>query len=216
ETRVESARASGHGAEELGAPMNERIRVGELRMRKAARACWIATAVLGAIVLLAPAAGAITYALRGYVVGNGGGIPAGASTRIYGTLGQAAVGGSAGASNHLCHGFWCFGGSRVLAVEDPGGGCGCTVPTELSLSRAYPNPSRSEVRFELALPKSADVRLAVYDVSGRRVGEITAAGMSAGFHPLEGRAPPARAGVFFPKLYVGSRMLGQRRVVVVP
>jgi len=149
------------------------------------------------------------------VVGNGGGIPSGPGNKVYGTVGQAAIGRSGGASNNLCHGFWCYGGSRVLAVDDPpGGGCGCAVPAELSLSRAYPNPSRNDVRFEVGLPKSADVRLSVYDVAGRRVDEVATQGMGAGFHTLIWRAPRGMAGVYFARLYVANQMVGERRIVM--
>ena len=195
--------------------LNERRAGGPVAISWPSRVIRIATIVLGAVVLLAPNAGAITYSLRGYVVGNGGGIPSGASNRIYGTLGQAAIGKSGGTSNNLCHGFWCYGGSRVLAVDDPpGSGCGCALPTELSLSRAYPNPSRDNVRFELALPKSADVRLSVYDVSGRRVDQVEVPAMGAGYHTLEWRATRGKAGVYFTRVYVGGRMVGERRIVM--
>ena len=175
-----------------------------------------AAIALLSLMLFGSRAGAVSFAMRGNVVAQGGNVTGGASNRIYGTVGQPAVGKSGGPNNNLCHGFWCFGGSRVLAVDDPpGGGCGCAIPGELSLSRAYPNPSRDEVRFELALPKAAEVRLAVYDVAGRRVDEISAAGMGAGYHTLSWRAPRGTAGIYFARLYVEHQMVGERRIVMV-
>ena len=44
-----------------------------------------------------------------------------------------------------------------------------TVPTPLTLSAAFPNPFASETRLAFSLPKDGLVRMAVYDVQGRRV-----------------------------------------------
>src|SRR5262245_28997129 len=92
------------------------------------------------------------YALRGYVVGNGA-MPAAGSTNgsfaVLGTLGQAVVGEGTNGSVDVRHGYWSFGGPRVVAVIDPP--AGVDLPRELSLSRPTPNPSPGDVRFELAL-----------------------------------------------------------------
>src|SRR5437899_2527254 len=105
--------------------------------------------------------------IRGFVIANGGMSSPPASNgvyRLYGTVGQPAVGISQNGSWALCSGFWCFGGSRVLAV-------GPSSPIEFSLGPATPNPTQEQVRFQLALPKAAVVTLRVYDVSGRQVGD---------------------------------------------
>ena len=177
----------------------------------------IATAAV-TVVLAASAALAAPYGLRGSVLGNGGAAPAtGSGMRLYGTVGQAAVGQSAGGAFRLCHGFWCFGGSRVLAVDlggDPVGN-GAEIPTELSFDAPVPTPSRGEVRFALALPWSAEVSLIVYDVSGRQVGDPVTQHLEPGHYRLTWNAGAEHAGVYFGMLAVDGRIHATRRITLV-
>ena len=169
-----------------------------------------------ALLVLAAAqpVGAVTI-LRGGVLGNGGTPSAGstaAGKALFGTAGQAVVGVSGNTNNILCSGFWCFGGSRVLAV-DPGGGT--TLPTELAIGSAAPNPSRGVTRFSLALPEAAEVTFTVYDVAGRRVGEPVRRSFNAGRYELFWRAPAEDAGVYFARVQVSGRLAAERRIVLV-
>jgi len=154
----------------------------------------------------------------GRVVANGGTTSTGGGRILYGTVGQAAVGVSGGASRIVCSGFWCFGGSRVVAVDDgggPPGGPGASLPKELAFGLPAPNPTRGDTRFTLALPKAASVSLTVYDVSGRQLGETVSQVMDAGYHQLFWRAPEGHSGVFFARLEVDGAVKGQRRIVLV-
>ena len=173
------------------------------------------------IALTGLALDAHAFALRGSVIGAGAtpsnGI-AGGTRRMLGTVGQSAVGASGGASNIVCHGFWCFGGSRVVAVEPPVEGP--ALPTELAFGRPYPNPSRDQVRFELALPKSARVDLALYDLQGRRVLTVVDGELPAGYHHARWDGSGAGSvrggsGIYFARLIVDGRPVGQHRFVVI-
>jgi hypothetical protein len=156
-------------------------------------------------------AGAVTYALRGGVIANGGTPGANGVYALKGTAGQAAIGLSNGTAFRLCHGFWCFGGSRVLAVDPGDSG----VPRELAFGPPTPNPSRGESRFSLALPREADVTLTVYDVAGRVLGEPARQHLGAGTHLLYWRAPAGQSGVYFARLVVDGAVHGERRLVLV-
>ena len=119
--------------------------------------------VVGALLALAIAIPAMAVTLlRGSVTANGGTPSAGSSAAgkiLYGTAGQAVVGISGNALNNLCHGFWCFGGVRVVSVDDlPGGG----APKTLDFGRPFPNPAFDHVGLTLALPRTADVRVNVF------------------------------------------------------
>lgn len=159
----------------------------------------------------ASSAGAVTYALRGGVIANGGSPGSNASYTLNGTVGQAAIGLSSGTAFKLCHGFWCFGGSRVLAVDPGGPG----VPRELAFGPPTPNPARGETRFTLALPREADVTLTVYDVAGRILGEPARQHLGAGNHLLYWQAPAGQAGVYFARLLVDGAVRGERRLVLI-
>lgn len=82
----------------------------------------------------------------------------------------------------------------VLAAE-PG-----DMPVAASFSRPWPNPVRDVVRFEMALPRDADVTVEAYDVSGRMVHTLARGHFAAGRHPLRwggAGATKLPAGVYF-------------------
>ena len=180
-----------------------------------ARVMWLAVMIATTSVAIAPAH---AFLLRGSVLGNGGEIGTNATRVLRGTAGQAAIGIDANATRILCSGFWCFGGSRVVAVDDGGGSGGIpgpALPKELAFGPPAPNPSRGDVRFTLALPKDADVTFMVYDVAGRQLGDAVVQHMSAGYHQLHWSAPSDHSGVYFGLLRVDGEVKGERRIVLV-
>jgi hypothetical protein len=130
------------------------------------------------------------------------------------TVGQPTIGLSATTGRGLCAGFWCFGGSRVVAVEP-----GVTI-ANIALGPAIPTPARGDVSFAVELPRRADVSLRVYDISGRQVGALYDGALDAGAHRItwENQAGSGRSqgvGVYFARLVVNGRMEGERRVILV-
>jgi len=59
-----------------------------------------------------------------------------------------------------------------------------TIPTQFELLQNYPNPFNPETRIEFALPEEQNVRLEVYDISGRRIRTLVDQKMSAGLHQV--------------------------------
>lgn len=151
------------------------------------------------------------FAVRGFVTANGGQSSVAATNGVhglYGTVGQVGVGIGQNASQIVCSGFWCFGGSRVVAVEPRGG-------LEFALGAAVPNPTRDQARFALSLPKAANVTLTVYDVAGRQVGGVVSRELQAGEHELYWRAPGDGAGVYFMRFAIDGTFRAQRMIVLV-
>lgn len=165
------------------------------------------------IAALALAAGVASAHPSGRVVASGGGVSSGGGIVLHGTVGQPAVGVSGGPANLLCHGYWCFGGSRVLAVDPPGAGDG--LPAQIAFGLPSPSPGRGAVSFALALPADAGVKLAVFDVAGRAVGEPLALRLEAGYHQLRWQPLDGRPGVYFGVLEVDGAVQGRRRIVMV-
>lgn len=79
--------------------------------------------------------------------------------------------------------------SGALAVDGPG------LPRELALSASSPQPARGATTLRLALPRAAQVRLAVFDAQGRRVRALLDEPRAAGEHALrwDGRDDAGRA-----------------------
>lgn len=153
--------------------------------------------------------------LAGGVLGTGptpaAGI-AGGGLALRGTVGQAVVGTSADRTRILNHGFWCFGGSRVVAVIEPPEP-DRPLPRALALGPAVPNPTRGETSFALGLPRGARVRLAAFDVQGRLVETIVDRDLDAGLQTIHWRAP-GEGQLYFVRLVVDGVRVGERRIVV--
>jgi len=76
------------------------------------------------------------------------------------------------------------------------------LPRRIALGVPAPNPSRSAVRFTLALPDPATVEVAVFDATGRRIRTLLSGRAPAGSLPLtwdglDDRGRRAGAGVYF-------------------
>jgi hypothetical protein len=79
------------------------------------------------------------------------------------------------------------------------------TPDRLTLRPSYPNPFRSQTTLEYALPASADVRIAIYDVLGRRVRVLAEGDHTAGRHDVtwDGRnnaGQPVASGLYLIRL----------------
>ena len=79
----------------------------------------------------------------------------------------------------------------------------------------YPNPSRDRMTVALSLDAASDVRVAVFDVLGRRVATLAEGRYEAGAHRLAFDASVLPAGVYVIRAAVGdARVLTQRLTVI--
>lgn len=63
-----------------------------------------------------------------------------------------------------------------------------SLPTELSISKAYPNPFNPVVNISYGLPERADVKIVIHDLIGRRIAAYSINQQSAGWHEFNWRA----------------------------
>lgn len=105
-------------------------------------------------------------------------------------------------------------GAGSVAVE------GAHVPATTRLFPPFPNPLRgaSTVRFDLA--RAADVKLELFDLSGRRIGTLADAPFAAGSYSVrwDGRLSSGRsagAGLYFVRMSDGARVLATVRLAIV-
>jgi hypothetical protein len=94
----------------------------------------------------------------------------------------------------------------------PGG-----LPTALRFYTPRPNPTQGAIQFSYDLPKTAPVRLDVFDLSGRRVSSVVSGQVEAGHHELRWnpRGGGVTAGLYFARFSTPglSRMV---RLVLLP
>ncbi len=111
------------------------------------------------------------------------------------------------------------GNASGYAFLQPGGTTdvpGPDLPRELALSSPAPNPLRgSSTTLRLALPRDAQVSLAVFDQQGRRLRTLIEGAQPAGEHAIvwDGRDDGGRAvasGIYFMKCAVEGRVFTRR------
>jgi len=107
---------------------------------------------------------------------------------------------------------WGLGGLRS-DMGAYGGGDSATVdiidndyflPEEITLMQNYPNPFNSGTIIRFSIVRSMEVRLAVYDILGRKVRTLIDEYKQAGFHTANFDATGLSSGVYFCRLRVGE------------
>ncbi|NQU04984.1 MAG: T9SS type A sorting domain-containing protein, partial [Calditrichaeota bacterium] len=56
------------------------------------------------------------------------------------------------------------------------------LPSEVTLSSAYPNPFNSTTTIKFGMPEAGYVNIAVYDLNGRQVKTLVSNHLQAGYH----------------------------------
>jgi photosystem II stability/assembly factor-like uncharacterized protein len=87
------------------------------------------------------------------------------------------------------------------------------VPEKYSLGQNFPNPFNPVTKFEFELPVSSDVKIEIYDISGRIVNEYSAENLSAGKYQYEFSGADLASGVYFYKL-VSDGFTAVRKMVL--
>lgn len=105
--------------------------------------------------------------------------------------------------------------SGRIRIGDSGHG----VPGAAITARVHPNPFAASARIHYALPREASVRVAILDVSGRRVRGLVDGVRGPGEHETtwDGRGDdgePAAAGIYFVKVVQGSELVIRKLVLL--
>lgn len=74
------------------------------------------------------------------------------------------------------------------------------LPDVAALRPVYPNPFNHQAAVTFSLRKASEVRLSVYDVTGREVRVLAAGGFAPGTHDVEFEASGLPGGVYFVRL----------------
>lgn len=74
------------------------------------------------------------------------------------------------------------------------------IPNEFNLEQNYPNPFNPNTRIKFAIPKAADVRLAVYDLLGREVESLVNKQLTAGTYEVNWNAAKFSSGIYMYRL----------------
>jgi hypothetical protein len=81
----------------------------------------------------------------------------------------------------------------IKTVVEPGI---ADVPDNFVLHQNYPNPFNPITTIRLDLAKTTDVKLTIYDISGRRIQELVNSSMNAGSYDLRWNAGHLSSGMY--------------------
>jgi hypothetical protein len=95
-----------------------------------------------------------------------------------------------------------------VAVAEP------QVPSKFTLSQNYPNPFNPSTTIRYELPKSAEVKLSVYDVLGREVSVLVNERKDPGVHEFKFDGLNLASGVYLYRLIAGNFVQTRKLVVV--
>lgn len=88
------------------------------------------------------------------------------------------------------------------------------LPRRFGLQAAYPNPAAGTAAIPFDVPRRAQVRLAVYDVLGRRVATLVDAERAPGRHLAQVNASGLSGGTYFYRIRMGDFRATKKLVVV--
>jgi len=89
-----------------------------------------------------------------------------------------------------------------------------SVPTEIYLNQNYPNPFNPSTNITFELPEQSNVRLAIFDMLGRKVSELTNEVRVAGVHTFTWNASEQSSGVYFYRLEVGKEVFTKKMLLI--
>ena len=100
--------------------------------------------------------------------------------------------------------------SSLVGIE-PGGN---TIPVSYSLSQNYPNPFNPETNIQYSIPAGTNVRLVLYDISGKEVRVLVNEFKNPGTYAQKIDAGNLSSGVYFYRMIAGAFNEMRKMVVV--
>ena len=93
------------------------------------------------------------------------------------------------------------------------------MPDNFTLSQNYPNPFNPTTTINYGLPKVSDVKLVVYDISGRTINTLVNTRMGAGYHKVvwngkTGSGKPVASGVYIYRLELAGMSVTKKLTIL--
>lgn len=88
------------------------------------------------------------------------------------------------------------------------------LPTKFELSQNYPNPFNPSTTIQFALPENTQVRLDVFDVTGRVVKTLVNEIRTAGYHQIQMNASALSSGMYFYRLTTPSSVVTKKMMLI--
>ena len=79
---------------------------------------------------------------------------------------------------------------------------------------AYPNPFNSEINFEISLKKSGNIKLLLYDITGKKIATILNGYKREGIYILNYNASNLSAGIYFAVLISENEIISDKKIIL--
>jgi len=156
-----------------------------------------------------------SVSLHSSVIASAGGIAASSNYGGRGTLGQSSpVGWGEAAQSILYSGFW--GHIALLTRQSISDEMGSFVN---GLFQNRPNPARCRALIQYSVAQEGQVRLDIFDLSGRKIRTLVNGEQLPGRHAIlwdgsNDRGAPAGSGVYFYRLRIGAYHSARRMLMI--
>jgi len=88
------------------------------------------------------------------------------------------------------------------------------MPTNYRLYNSYPNPFNPTTTIKFDLPASSQVKLSVYDISGRQISILANGILNSGTHSVEFNGAKLASGVYFYQLEAEGKIIGRNKMML--
>ena len=151
------------------------------------------------------------YTLKTGTFGNGGAFITDSSNyQLSGTAGQTIIGQSEN-NDYFCNsGFWFQSYYTIVGIEDLFN----NLPKTYQLNQNYPNPFNPVTTIKYAVPKTAYVRLEVYNALGQRIATLVDAIKQPGYYSISLNAAHFASGLYFYRLF-SDKFINVKKLMVI-
>jgi len=88
------------------------------------------------------------------------------------------------------------------------------ISHSFSVSQNYPNPFNPTTKIKYDLQKQADIKLTIYDITGKEVYDLVNSEQQPGEHEIEWLASSFSSGVYFVSMFVNGEYLDSKKIVL--
>ena len=125
-----------------------------------------------------------TYILKSYVIDDGGAAKATSSGYIMGgSISQSFIGKLTSSGYTAYVGYWTPGNTSP-GIEERENAQSLGIPVVFSFKQNYPNPITSRTIIKYSLPKTCQVELKLFDVTGREIAILVNENQRPGYYQV--------------------------------
>ncbi len=108
------------------------------------------------------------------------------------------------------HGGGVYSATQVTGIESETS----SIPTDYALNQNYPNPFNPSTKIKFNLPSSSNVKLTIYDITGRKVKELVNRDLAAGVHTVDFNASNLASGTYIYRIQAGSFVQSKKMILL--